>query len=739
MASSGRSQWAISNHRDNYTQVSPFRPLPTLAFIVAKDERTKRITIDLTSLGLKKAVNRAISDASAGRQPPTSGIGAILQYFEPLSLYAETLTNRNPNDRTAAELKLLVNELISDHGLYHKIGFARLCAEQDIDRLCVRQIYQRQLHRGLDELQDISSAGRSSESLNMEMAVLQASNTRFAALAKDGRLEDLQTLCEPLVRSGDYKVIYSTALLSQILQNDHIETFTYVLDIVDRTRELSADYDDLAEQNVTYDPFCVAIRLGHRATARSFTRSEAYFEGRVKPVGDGGQADARLLSGGAYVLDPLSAAVLWDQADIVKDLLTSGPVYSASVPNAWALAGGIGDSIEPRIQQLFLAYDNYHRRASPGNLDWSLGLDSLTHTQQLDSLGLSTGPLLGTSRPIGTTWPWSELGGLSDQQIGTAAFEYLPQQRERSSGRRVHYVIQRPSRSERSSLGRDILRSLSIRCSQMRNLCESLQEDSTEYANLRSHFCSTVGVWDAGLSFYRQIIYGNPSFGLVEVLYGLFLADTCMVQPQNLSRKFRKEFVLTLKHCRQAMLMPPRFTQDLGRWETVIRVSERSMFRNIVRLIWNCRVEDFVDIDHTNTQPTDVIYWFLLPDDMVYGQRDLVPHQGLTLQRLQKLDDTLKAADSHNASGTGRASAEEDNGITEALGQLTRDTDSSDSDDDEEIGDDVQVNLSQPRGPSETTVQGPLEEKTAISISLIGSVAFEAVFCSILSKTLPTQ
>lgn len=562
MCCSGDVQWTVSSGFDKYVEVGPQRALPSLAFIVEKDRVSRRITIEITSLALKQYVYRAILNQAPSPVSLQLDFDILLKHYEALKLHSQRLETRRPHDAATAEMRLLVNDLLLERALYEGIGMEGFRQRRVLCMTHLQDIHLRNLDIGLDEIEDCFSLGLIPDEINEDY--MNALNARYAEFARSGDYDGLHNLCEPIVRSGEIELQYNPSLLLEVLDRGHMDIYLYMLELVDRTRDNSMEFLDPNFSDVTLDPFYVAIRLGQHEAVHSFARDGACFEGRVYD-------DTQPSDG--HIFTPLLAAVFWNQPDIVRILLTSGPVYFSGYQQALALAlagsledilqiftenqhqstlGSAMDALSPSRPQLQSwepsgsqntpqrkqVHDDFGTGRSISAITNSLSSLASQDVSQIEPSSFDIIDPQWLSSP-GISWP-APSDGLPPEQPPQSQPQPEPQPTDSQLGHEsqdiLHdsaqptesphpFVRQRPAHQARRKLGRELVLKLDSRCVKLRELCQKHSESAT-YTALLGHFSSMENVWECGIEVFRHITRNKAPTSLVEILQCLVVADT---------------------------------------------------------------------------------------------------------------------------------------------------------------------------------------------------------------------
>ncbi|KAM0438977.1 hypothetical protein ACHAPT_001738 [Fusarium lateritium] len=366
----GHIYQAVSSGSGKFVTVGSRCDMPTLAFIVEKNRVMKTTTIAIHGRDLKRAIARAIPEVKVKPFELALEFNTVVKHYDDLKAEVDYLSMWEPYDDTTKEMELLVNDLLLERALYDGVDLASLREQGILSSTHIQSIRERCIDLGLADLEAYHHIGQSSEDQKSEY--LKVQNYRIYQLAMEGNLGELVAFCEPLLRSREIEVFYNSDLLRRLLDNDLVDVYQYMLDLIDRTRPMAVDVPDPDYPDITYDPFCVAIRLGHCPTVQAMVAEETTFEGYI--------ADD-LETGVDRVLTPLLAAVLWNRPDMIQ-MLKQSPIYNGRITQAIHLATEMGLSAIVQTlneaPQIELGYGPMVDRYPP-----------LSRSQELPQLGLS--------------------------------------------------------------------------------------------------------------------------------------------------------------------------------------------------------------------------------------------------------------------------------------------------------------------------------------------------------------
>ncbi|KPM37280.1 hypothetical protein AK830_g9291 [Neonectria ditissima] len=709
---SGHVYRALSSGSGKYVEIGARCSLPTLSFIVEKDRFTRSITVEIISLGLKQAVCHAIRHPTASLASLELDFNTVLKNYKALKAHLKSIRERYPYDDVTSEMQLLVEDLLLERALYDGMNMDVLRQRQVLCVAHLQDIHARNVSTGLNEIEDCFSLGLIPD--NISEQYLEALNLRYADLARSGDYAELRSLCEPIVRSGEIELQYNPSLILQVLENGHLDVYQYMLDLVDRTKQTSFKIPDPQYSDVTFDPLYVAISLGQIEAVRYFIGDHATFEGYVF---DNPQASKD------RIFTPLFAATYWHQPDIARLLLDSGPFYYAGLPQATALAQQNG-SIE--ILQVLM---EHHEQSSPSS--YANGIYPQPTSSQFQ-FSISPQSLHYPVVPTGQSPPGlaRSVSGITNALCGLeggvpfqpGSFTLTstrdtsiaqPMQGTTDPGFPTSFVLTEPYHSEdfhqtsnlmemfaqfspppmssirhtsnhkiRQKLGRNFMQRLEARCETLRSVCSN-HPTSKAYVEVAKYFEVTQDIWKSGIDCFREITRNKAPSSLVEVLRVLLVADAlgCQIPHATGDLAVEYEVLLTLVAvCANGC----RFTNDLGRWRTLLQGSEKNMFDMIVCAVWN--IDTVPTLDTPKNDP-DELYRF---QELIQNLISLEDMKRLKSRssgsRLRAVQRQLKSRERKPGlmPGANRPSVQpigSFQSIGSVLGRLTHDTDSFYEDD----------------------------------------------------------
>lgn len=557
---SGDVRWMISAGCDRYVEVRSQNHLPPLAFVVQKDRVSREITLEITSLPLKRSVQSVIMGSPKSQASPKIDIDMILMSYDALRTHLQHLEKHSPQDEATDEARLLVSDLLPERALYEGIGFEAFRKRGVLCPVLVQDIHHKSVCMGLDEIEDCFSLGAVPD--NGNEGHVQRFNAKFTSLAHSGDHLSLQDLCEPVVRSGEIEFQYNPGLLMELLDNGYVDSYLYILNLIDRTRPCLEEAWDPEFPDITFDPMHVAIRLGHKDVVQSFITAGNVFEGRVyeddQPVG-------------GHVFTPLFSAVFWGQKDIVSLLLQCGPIYSPGYQPAitLALSSGMQDIIQSFIENKALGSPGSFLSSFPASWVAPNAPSAPIYLGPTSSPGILhefahsmpevTGKLSNLNDPNAPRGPWSGMPpDITHSGPSTPLFHPGPPSFLSSAS---EYVDPCFTWKPRSSDGQGILKEPVKETGSHKALREQSQKlvarleqklrrvsdfcrdrPSQDFADFNSsEFASAERVWASGTHGFRRIVRNRTPSTLVEVMQCLLLADALTYQFSSQSRRLQTQ------------------------------------------------------------------------------------------------------------------------------------------------------------------------------------------------------
>jgi hypothetical protein len=289
------------------------------------------VTIAFRSRHLKQIISHVLGQDVIPPLQLTLDFGQVLQHYVDLRFELDELDCHSPYGDTTKEMRLLVDDILLERSLYDGLDINLLRQQGIISTALLQDIHQRNMDIGINDLEECFRLGQTPPQEANEF--LGTQNAEIYRLAQTGRLDLVRGHCEPLLRSKGIRILFDPDLLTQILDKGYWDVYEYILDLVERTRPISKELPSADYVDITYDPLCVAIRLGHYYTVNLFVEyHHMTFMGYIEDVAGGSDR----------VFTPLLAAVLWQQVDIIPLLLDSGPMYHVELLQANQLAAEIG-------------------------------------------------------------------------------------------------------------------------------------------------------------------------------------------------------------------------------------------------------------------------------------------------------------------------------------------------------------------------------------------------------------
>ncbi|KAK6718981.1 hypothetical protein SNK05_002120 [Fusarium graminearum] len=604
---------AVSSGSGRFVAAGPQSNLPSMSFVVEKERASNMITIKFRSRDLKQVICQVLGHKIVPPLQLALSIDQVLQHYDSLRAELDSLADNHPYDDTTKEMHLLVDDLLLERSLYDGSNMGRLRQQGVVTPTLLRDIHQRNMDLGVNDLEECFQLGEISEEDSNEF--LETQNAQIGKFARTGNLDLLSGFCEPLLRSNDIRIIYDAGLLSQILDRGFFDIYVYILDLVERTRSMEGDMPNPDYPDITYDPLCVAIRLGHCPAVRALICNKLdTFEGRIEDAV--GHSDR--------VFTPLLAAILWQQVAVIRLLLREGPLYHSELvkANNFAVEMGFTDILDvladlpkpktsaheamsakypvPRPPQFLPTgrYSPYQRpffRPSGGNSSIS-GISSalsgslqeqMTKTTPTPFMSHPTSPgtsSVTVSSPRGPDFCISPqdlsisqiLSPVLSPQFDPPSVLSTQAWLSQDSYSTIHGVIERSmlleftrSYKRRSHLGHSSMFRLKQSCRRIKEFCDQ-RGDVGEYGIIQDHCINPTSVSRSGLNHLRNILRNQAPPGLAPVLQALLVADALIYQlPDSRERDIE-------------------FTQDLYRWKVVAleRELDRKMFDELVRAIW---------------------------------------------------------------------------------------------------------------------------------------------------------
>ncbi|KAJ4317900.1 hypothetical protein N0V84_007107 [Fusarium piperis] len=615
----GHIYQAVSSGSGKYVTVGSRCDMPALSFIVEKNRVMKTTTIAVRGRDLKRAIARAIPEVKVKPFELALDFNTVVKHYADLKAEADCLSMWEPYNDTTREMELLVNDLLLERALYDGLDLASLREQGILSGTHIHAIRERCIDLGLADLEVCHRIGQSSEHQKEEY--LKSQNYRIYQLAMEGNLGDLVAFCEPLLRSREIEVFFNSDLLRRLLDNDLFDVYQYLLDLIDRTRPTAVDVPDPDYPDITYDPFCVAIRLGHYPTVQAMVAEEATFEGYI--------ADD-LEAGIDRVLTPLLAAVLWDRSDMIQ-MLKQSPMYGERMTQAVHLAAEVGSpaiiQTLSEVPQMEVGYGPMVNRYPPRkpsqgllelpqqDLSWinssplsfspggNASLSCISYaaygwgfeTQPLwdgfasitanDPHAMATSPSFTpatfSSLPTPVEEVMNPLSAFSPApspppgpRASTHAAPYSFGQMDKplpTSARPSDvplFIGHTKSYRKRHKAGRASLVRLERRCQIVGSFCGNCI-DQHEYLEISSSCADTRNAWRLGLKSLRNIMNNLAPCGLAETLTSLLVADALVCQIS------------------QEEGLVSQFAADLWRWKCGLTQAEMALFDKIACAAWN--------------------------------------------------------------------------------------------------------------------------------------------------------
>ncbi|KAI5458463.1 hypothetical protein BGZ63DRAFT_426855 [Mariannaea sp. PMI_226] len=728
----GHTYTALSSGAGKFVEIRTRCDLPSISFIVKKDRFSRRITLEINSFRLRRAVCAVLGQPTSPLESLDLNFNTALKNYEAFKAHLIGLQETEPDDEATSEVRLLVEDLLLDRGLYDGMNMDMLREQQILCSTHIQDIHTRSVSLRLHDIEECFSLGQlSNDESEQNLAAL---NVNYAHLAQSGEYEELRACCEPLVRSGAIEIEYDPVLLLEVLQNGHLDVFQYILGLIVRTGK-AIEMPDSQYPDVTYDPLYVAISLGQLEAVRRIISDHETFEGYVvdeslKPIDND------------RVFTPLYAATYWQQPDIVRLLLHAEPLYYAGMPQATALAQqrcswdilqilmerpppstpatyvydiypqpapsstSFQFSVSPQVLQYntttpangsrpssvksvsgitnglsgldtnvyplgsiksegfsenpsvsspltvvhdmgppspssafstsALQYGTAMTAQSPSASDRSIsgiahalsGLDtSMFESEELgDLVNLSSTDVLHPPQDFTTTFDFSPpTPSITIEPTFEDAYSWLGP----SSGLPSVYTTSQLSsirhtkaHKGRQQLGRNLMQRLQHRCERLRRWC-SRHYTTKAIAEVSLRLGIASRVWRSGIDCFRDITENKAPSSLVDVLLVLFVADALGCQGVGARPNLQAEFI-----------------NDLGRWKTLLDISDYDLFDEIACAVWDINMIPIWDSSMDN--PVELYRFQELVQNLICLQGIRPLKSGSFGSRLQAVQKQLK-------------------------------------------------------------------------------------------------
>jgi hypothetical protein len=525
-------------------------------------------TIKFRSRDLKQVICQVLGYKIVPPLQLTLSISQVLQHYDGLRAELDSLVDHNAYSDTSKEMRLLVDDILLERSLYDGFNMGLLRQQGIITPALLRDIHQRNMDIGVNDLEECFRLGDTSQ--EEENEYLETQNAQIDKLARTGDLDLLSGFCEPLLRSNDIRVVYNSGLLSQILDKGFLDIYMYILDLVERTRSMERDIPNPAYSDITYHPLCVAIRLGHYPAVLSLIRNKLdFFEGYIEDAPGGSDR----------VFTPLLAAILWQQADIIRLLVWEGPLYNDNSKlvqaNNFAVEMGFTHLLEaladlpktsahkamsarypvPKAPQFLPTGRSSPYQTpifpSPGGNSSVSGISSaLCDTWKGQRTQINSEPfmpcLTSPEIPPGSvTSPRVPEFYISPQDLSISQmlspvlspqFDPPPLPSAQNSYRTVQESLERPilldytrSYKRRSHLGHSSMLRLQQSCRRIEEFCDQ-RGDVGDYGIIGDQCTNPTSVSKSGLSYLRNVLRNQAPSGLIAVLQALLVADALIGQ-----------------------------------------------------------------------------------------------------------------------------------------------------------------------------------------------------------------
>ncbi|CAJ0551104.1 Ff.00g110340.m01.CDS01 [Fusarium sp. VM40] len=604
---------AVSSGSGKFVTLSPRCELPFLSFVVEKDRAKDSMTIAFRSRHLKQIISHVLGQDVVPPLQLTLDFGQVLQHYVGLRFELDELDCHSPYGDLTKEMRLLVDDILLEPSLYDGIGIDALRQQGIISTALLQDIHQRNMDIGINDLEECFRLGQTPPQEANKFLGIQ--NAEIYRLAQTGRLDLVRGHCEPLLRSNGIRILFDPDLLTQILDKGYWDVYEYILDLVERTRPILKELPNADYVDITYDPLCVAIRLGHYYTVKLLVECHYMtFMGYIEDIPGGSDR----------VFTPLLAAVLWQQVDIIPLLLCS-PMYHVELLQANQLAAEMG---LPHVLQALADLPVESTSAYQGmSAKYPVPKAPQFHPTSLSSpnctpISLSpsgNGSISGISSALSNSWTCSAVNGdydpvtsipsiaspgmlsqatpspilpeiyvspkdltLSDP-VSSPRFDPpilhnvpvgVPQQVSPVS------ILQQPTTQSlfidytkshrlRQTLGHASVIRLQQRCWRIGTVCDG-HGNSSEHEIIRDQCASPKTASKLGLNYMRNIMRNELRPELIGILQALLVADALICQAPD-AEKLEEEFI-----------------KDLCRWRFLLlgKNADTDMFDEFVCAAW---------------------------------------------------------------------------------------------------------------------------------------------------------
>ena len=527
-----------------------------MAFIVEKNRILKTITIELTSLALRQAVYRAILNQTPTLNSVQPDFNTIMRHYDALKFHAQRLQSRSPHEDATLELSLLTNDFLLERSLFEGLGMEVFQRQHNLRANHVQDLHQRSLVTGLDEVEGWFSLGLVTDEIYSDY--LLELNSKYLDLTLSGDEIALREFCEPLVRSGEIQIASNDELLLNLLHHGYLDSYMYTVDLLERIHGTSNSFDELDIPDITFDPLCVAIRLGHISTAQALINELYFFEGCVRDANH-----AIILN---MALSPLTAAVYWNRPKIVGILVDSSPIYVESMEQAAAMAAAGGQEEILEILNTRLRMSSFRSSSSLHSTPTvPLAIGSFEPSLDLDyemvgmgrSLSLITNYLHGISRPVQAGRVGSPVEQFVDPLLtpsssstiefgnmdSSPSLEVIREHAARKEGRlgmeHSHNGVERIANLKaapcvfegnghkvKRTLGQGLVIRLGDMCVRLRKyLADSKEIHPKLSLSLQRQITTCELVWESGIGAFYALTRNHAPANFAQVLSCLLVAD----------------------------------------------------------------------------------------------------------------------------------------------------------------------------------------------------------------------
>jgi hypothetical protein len=531
---SGDVYRGISAGRGKYIEIQAVWQVPKLSFTVEKNRILKTISISVHSPTLERNLYRAVLAYSHSPGPLPTDFDAILKHYDALKSFLQRLEFQSPTEIATLELRLLVRDFLLDRAVYDGIGMEDFRKRNVVCLTHLRDIHERSVDAGLDEIDDCFALGLVPDEINDDY--IEALNARYSELALSGDYTGLYNLCEPIVRSGEIELHYNPEILLNLLDQGRLDIYRYLLDLVSRTKEIRGGRPGLGLPDISYDPLYVAIRLGHLDKVQTLLNDGATFEGES-------YEESQMLDR-HHVLTPISAAVFWRKPDVVRLLLQREGSSQVGLEKAItiALSHNFEEIIKIFLDSGVLPSPKYPLPAEAIGLPIDHSEDTSTERELIPDANMDRDDIVveGITEvprdfgkdssnsvpqhpgPLGAALAMQNrtLRGTSAIDDGMSTISVTSKLRHKPGAS----IRRKGARYQRQKIGQDLVRTLNSLCGSIRETCRQSHR-ATTMAHIGNQFMSVGAVWQRGMDSFRRIMRNKPPDDIVDVLDCLLVAS----------------------------------------------------------------------------------------------------------------------------------------------------------------------------------------------------------------------